>query len=130
MNEDFHDIVNAICEVDARYREDAYEFLMDSLTYTQKRFKRSKHVSGEELLTGIKELLIDQFGPLTITVLRHWGVNSTDDFGNIVFNLVENNVLSKKDNDRLEQFHDGYDFEEVFDRGYRELMLKKISRMR
>ena len=54
---------------------------------------------------------------MTITVLEHWGIKSTEDFGNIVFNLVENRVLSKTEDDSIEEFRDGYDFAEVFDFG-------------
>lgn len=130
MNKNFNDIVERICERDIRYRHDAYDFLMEALSYTQKRFRRSKHVTGEELLEGIKYLLLERYGPLTMSVLRHWGIRRTDDIGNIVFNLVESKVLSKTDDDRIEHFRDAYDFEEVFTKGYRHLLAKKISRMR
>jgi len=130
MNRAFCQIFDKIYEEDKRYKQDAYEFVMDALNYTQKKFKRSKHVTGEELLDGIKDLLIDEFGPMTLTVLQHWGVNDTSDFGNIVFNLVSNKVLSKTDDDKLENFLNGYDFEEVFDRGYRQRLMKKIKRLR
>jgi len=78
----------------------------------------------------MKELLINKYGPMTITVLKHWGINNTEDFGNIVFNLVENRVLSKTEDDTIEEFRNGYDFGEVFDYGYRQKLAKKISRMR
>lgn len=130
MAQNFNDIVVNICERDLRYKEDAYDFVMESLSYTQKKFRRSKHVSGEELLAGIRDLLLDRFGPLTLSVLKHWGIKSTEDIGNIVFNLVENKVLSKTEEDRVESFRNGYDFREVFDSGYRKILEKKISRMR
>lgn len=130
MAQNFNDIVVNICERDLRYKEDAYDFMMEALSYTQKKFRRSKHVSGEELLAGIRDLLLDRFGPLTLSVLNHWGIKSTEDIGNIVFNLVENKVLSKTEEDRVESFRNGYDFREVFDSGYRKLLEKKISRMR
>ena len=130
MNQDFNSIVENICEQDLRYKEDAYDFVMEALSYAQKKFRRSKHVSGEELLEAMKDLLIERFGPLTLRVLHHWGIKTTEDVGNIVFNLVENKVLSKTEEDRIESFRNGYNFEEVFDRGYRKLLAKKISRMR
>jgi uncharacterized repeat protein (TIGR04138 family) len=65
-----------------------------------------------------------------MTVLEHWGVKSTEDFGNIVFNLVENRVLSKTEDDSIDEFRDGYDFGEAFDSGYRKQLAKKLSRMR
>ncbi len=130
MNEQFDTAIEKISMKDFRYQEDAYEFVMEALSYTQKKYKREKHVSGEEILEGIKELLIKQFGPLTIMVLEHWGVTGTEDFGNIIFNLVQNKVLNKTEEDDISAFKDAYDFEEVFDRGYRKQLHKKVSRMR
>ena len=130
MNREFETIVEDIYEKDVRYKEDAYVFVMEALAYTQKKFKRSKHVRGEEMLKGMRDLLINKFGPMTIMVLEHWGIKNTEDFGNIVFNLVENRVLSKTDDDNIEAFKNGYNFEEVFDSGYRKQLAKKISRMR
>jgi len=130
MNEEFEAIIDDIYEKDVRYKEDAYIFVMEALAFTQKNYKRSKHVKGEEMLQGMKELLLMKFGPMTLMVLKHWGINNTEDFGNIVFNLVENRVLSKTENDNIEEFRDGYDFGEVFDYGYRKQLAKKISRMR
>ena len=130
MNSEFNNVLETICERDSRYKMDAYEFVMESLSFTQKKFRRSKHVSGQELLDGMKELLMQKFGPLTMTVLEHWGIHSTEDFGNIVFNLVENRVLSKTDEDSLENFRNVYSFEEVFQHGYRKDLEKKISRLK
>ena len=129
MNGEFEAIIEDIYERDIRYREDAYIFVMEALAFTQKKNKCTKHVKGEEMLQGMKELLLHKFGPMTLTVLKHWGINNTEDFGNIVFNLVENRVLSKTEDDNIEEFRDGYDFGEVFDSGYRKQLAKKISRM-
>lgn len=130
MNKDFQQILDGICERDLRYQKDAYEFVMEALNYTQRKFHRPKHVSGDQLLRGFKVLLLQKFGPLSMTVLQHWGINTTEDIGHIVFNLVENKILNKTEEDSLEHFRDGYDFEEVFNRGYRKKMEKLISRMR
>lgn len=130
MNQEFDNVVDQICTSDQRYKADAYAFVMESLSYSQKKFERAKHISGEELLEGIKDLLLQKFGPMTLSVLTHWGITSTEDFGNIVFNLVNNKILSKSENDNIESFKNGYDFREVFDKGYRRQLEKKISRMR
>lgn len=130
MKENFNAIVERICEDDLRYKEGAYAFVMEALSFTQKKFRNPRHLSGEELLDGIKELLLRKFGPMTISVLKHWGIKSTEDFGNIVFNLVKNKVLTKTEDDSIEHFRNGYDFTEVFQYGYRKDLHKKISRMR
>jgi uncharacterized repeat protein (TIGR04138 family) len=103
---------------------------MEALSFSQKRFKKSKHVSGIELLIGIKALLLKKFGPMTMTVLNHWGIKTTDDFGNIVFNLVENKILAKDTQDQYESFKNAYDFEEVFNKGYRKALAKRLKSMR
>ncbi|MCD4781032.1 MAG: hypothetical protein K8S27_10860 [Candidatus Omnitrophica bacterium] len=130
MNKEIQNIIERISEQDTRYKEDAYAFVMEALNYTQKKCKSSKHVKGGELLESMKELLIQRFGLMTMTVLDHWGIKETADFGHIVFNLIDNNVLSKTDEDNLDEFMNYFDFEEVFDRDYRKRLAKKISRMR
>lgn len=130
MNQEMDNVLERICVVDFRYKRDAYEFVMEALSYTQKKFNRPKHVTGKELLEGIKDLLIHKYGPMTLSVLDYWKVTTTEDFGQIVFNLVHNKILSKTEEDRMDDFKDGYDFKEVFNVGYRRQLERKISRMR
>ena len=73
-----------------------------------------RHVSGTELLEGIRRFALAEFGPLAMTVLNHWGISKTVDFGHLVFNLVEKGVLGKTSDDKLEDFADGYEFEHAF----------------
>jgi len=130
MNSEFETILEKIRTEDARYPEDAYLFVMEALALTQKKFKRTKHVTGEELLKGISDFLLDKFGPMTMAVLDGWGIKTTEDFGNIVFNLVERRVLSKTEEDSIESFRNVYDFNTVFRDGYHKRLQKKVSRMR
>jgi len=130
MEEEFYSIVSTICSKDTRYNPEAYEFVMEALSFTQKKFKKPKHISGEELLSGIKALLLRKFGPMTMTLLKHWGIKKTDDFGNIVFNLVENKVLAKDTQDHYDSFKNAYDFDEVFNKGYRKQLAKRLKSMR
>ncbi len=130
MRQELNDILFEICEQDPRYKDDAYEFVLEALSYTQKKLRRSRHVTGKELLEGIKELLIEKFGPLTLAVLQHWGIYTTEDFGHIVFNMVDKKVLSKTEEDNIESFKNVYDFETVFTKGYRDRLDKQISRLR
>lgn len=130
MNEEFYAIVDDIRNKDSRYHPESYQFIMEALSYTQKKYKKSRHVSGRELLEGIKALLVRDFGPMTLTVLKHWGVMKTDDFGNIVFNLVEYKILSKDAEDHYDSFKNAYDFEEVFNRDYRKQLAKRLKAMR
>lgn len=130
MNEEFYNTVSVICKEDPRYYPAAYEFVMEALSFSQKKFKKSKHISGEELLAGIRSLLLKKFGPMTVTVLKHWGIKTTDDFGNIVYNLVENKVFAKDAHDHYDSFKNAYDFDEVFIKGYRKQLARRLKTMR
>ena len=122
QNPDFAEIVALICKEDPRFDRKAYDFVRLGLDHTVKelrkkdtaRAERSRHVSGPELLEGLRSYALDQYGPLAKTVLDAWGVKRCRDFGDIVFNLIEYNVFSKTENDRREDFADIFDFEEAF----------------
>lgn len=119
---DFAEVVSLICKEDPRYDRKAYDFIRLGLDHTVKELRkregskagRSRHVSGPELLEGLRVYALDQYGPLAKTVLNSWGVRRCTDFGEIVFNLIEYNVFSKTETDRREDFADIYSFEEAF----------------
>jgi uncharacterized repeat protein (TIGR04138 family) len=115
----FAEAVEEIIAHDNRYDREAYQFVRESLDYTLKKLKRKgreelRHVSGQELLEGIRKNALEQFGPLSRTVLEYWGVRRCEDFGEIVFNLVEKGVLGKSEQDSRADFQGGYDFDEAF----------------
>lgn len=110
----FYRIVSLICSKDPRYKPDSYEFVMQALSFTQKKMKREGHLNGKELLEGIREFTLEQFGPMAKIVLAHWGIKKTEDFGHIVFNMVENQLIAKTETDSLEDFKDVFDFETAF----------------
>ena len=123
MNPSFQETVFEICKKDTRYNPDAYFFLVEALDVTVKDIRKNqpdhgRHVSGKELLNGIKEYALDEFGPLCFTVFSEWGLHTTQDFGEIVFNLVEAGRLGKTESDSREDFKDGYSFEEAFVRPF------------
>ena len=123
---DFYQVVQEICAKDSRYQPDSYEFLMQALHFTQNKLKKQGHVTGRELLEGIREFVLEQYGPMAKTVLHHWGIFKTEDFGNIVFNLVETKLLSKTEGDSLDDFKDIYDFEAVFSNVLRDGIIGNI----
>jgi uncharacterized repeat protein (TIGR04138 family) len=115
---------------DPRYAYEAYEFIYAALEHTQKQLGRAPkrdpgaetqpqhHVTGPELLEGVRDLALREFGLMARTVFRMWGINRTDDFGEIVFNLVESNLMSKTDDDQRMDFHNLYDLDEALVKGY------------
>lgn len=119
---DFNEIVSLICKEDPRYDKKAYSFTREGLDYAVKELKKrdaersrqSLHVTGAELLMGLRAYALEQFGPLAITVLNSWGIKRCGDFGEIVFNLIEYNVFSKTEKDSREDFSEIYTFEEAF----------------
>jgi uncharacterized repeat protein (TIGR04138 family) len=115
---DFYESVEKIAEKDSRYKVAAYAFVMLALNYTLFKLDKPRHVTGRELLEGIREFGLAQYGPMTKTVFEYWGIRSTRDFGEIVFNLVENKLLSKTDEDKIEDFESAYDFDEEFVKKY------------
>lgn len=106
--------IEQIIERDRRYKLDAYNFVMEALDYTVRSLKKTRHVTGGELLEGIKQYAKNEFGPMALAVFEHWGVSSTEDFGHIVFNLVDTKILSKTEQDCLDDFKNGYDFKQMF----------------
>lgn len=110
------------------FHRNAYQFVFQALQHTQGKLDRfassaeeeeeNAHISGKELLLGIQEYALEQFGLLTTTVFKVWGIHSTDDFGRMVFELIERGEMRKTENDELEDFFCVYDFQQVFDNEY------------
>ena len=124
---DFYELIEEIYHKDERYKPDGYEFLMQALHFTQNKLKRKGHVSGRELLEGIRDFAIEQYGPMAKTVLNHWGIKNTEDFGNMVFNLLETKVLSRTEQDTLEDFRNVYDFNSAFGNVVRDSIIKHLK---
>jgi len=133
---DFSEVVDLIRRESPRFDKGAYFFVKQALDHTLKSIKQESdgrvghHVSGQELLGGIREFALQQYGPMTYTVLERWGVRRCEDFGDIVFHLVEYGVLGKTDQDRREDFSGGYDFREAFVRPYEPVRPRSLPRAR
>ena len=115
----FDEVVEQLCAQDPRFARDAYHFTREALDFTQKLISREnkgtvRHVTGQELLEGIRQYSLQQYGPMTATVLEEWGIKNCRDFGDIVFNMVESGLLAKTDKDTRDDFQTGYDFTEAF----------------
>ena len=115
----FEEVLEQIVVKDPRFTRDAYLFVREALDFTQKNVAKEtkgqmRHITGQELLGGIRDFALQQFGPMTMLVLEEWGVKRCEDFGEMVFNMVEANLLAKTETDSREDFKDGYDFFDVF----------------
>jgi uncharacterized repeat protein (TIGR04138 family) len=113
---------------DRRFSRHAYYFVLDALDFTMSRLGREtmsgeeRHVGGRELLAGIQEYASDQFGPMAALVFDRWGVRRSGDFGEIVFNLIDAELLSRRPTDSRLDFVDGIDFREAFAGKHREAL--------
>jgi len=110
---------------DGRYTPEAYAFLFESLDHAVKLAGREaaegtdRHVSGQELLAGLRQYAGELFGPLAAEVWRRWGVRESLDWGRIVFLLVEAGMLNRQENDTIEDFRSDLDYDAAFVAGYR-----------
>lgn len=133
---DFDEMLDKITRRDPRYDREAYRFVRDALDFTQQQLTRSQerpgragrkgskkapphHVSGRELLEGIRDHALKEYGPMVTTVFGEWGIRQTADFGEIVFNMVEAGLLNKTAEDSRQDFEQVYSFEEAFDQPFR-----------
>lgn len=114
----FEAALDAVLAHEPRYNRAAYYFLRDALDFTLKERKKATgqtgHVSGQLLLDGVRKLALKQFGPMVPAVFEYWGLQATEDFGNMVFALVEVGIFGKTENDSLADFRDIYSFHEAF----------------
>lgn len=103
---------------DSRYRPAAYAFVSEAVTFTTAKHREEgqgrRHISGQELLAGFRELALQRFGVLTLDVLQDWGLHRTEDVGNLVFNMVRHQVLGATDEDSPADFAAGFDFAKAF----------------
>ena len=115
----FDEVVEKLVAQDPRFAREAYHFTREALDFTQKLISREnkgnvRHVTGQELLNGIRQFALQQYGPMTMMVLEEWGVKQCRDFGEIVFNMVESGLLAKTEKDTRDDFQNGYDFTDAF----------------
>lgn len=114
---------------DPRYMYEAYDFVCETVTYTQERLGRGPrdprrapsddcHIGGEELLRGACELAVKQFGMMAPVVFKLWGIHATDDIGELVFNLIKIERLSKSERDDPADFHERFDLQEALTNGF------------
>lgn len=117
---DFESALTQILVEDPRYPAEAYTFLREVMEFTSRTLKKpahgpSRHMTGQELLEGMRRYALQEYGPVARTVLAAMGITRTEDLGELVFNLVDHGFLGKTEKDRKSDFSGGYDFHEAFD---------------
>lgn len=117
---DFSEAIEILLKEDRRYDREAYLFLRDALEFTVKLSRKPRehgsdpHVSGQQLLEGIRQYALKQYGPMVVTVFNYWRVRKCEDFGEMVYALIEMGIFGKRDTDSIEDFRSIYTFKEAF----------------
>ena len=115
---DFDEAIAVLTESDPSYHPDAYFFLREGLDHAVKLRKRqvgeSGHVTGQQMCEGLRQLAIKAFGPMVPTVFEYWGVRKTDDFGEMVWKLIDLGVFGRTEADSRADFKNVYSFREAF----------------
>lgn len=116
-----HRTIDNVAQKRGRFSPEAYFFTLDALNRTVRHMPVRRHLSGPELLRGIIFVAYERFGDMAVNILDDWGVSRTGDFGEIVFDLIEVGILSKTEDDRLEDFEEVFDLrEEIIEEGWRQ----------
>jgi uncharacterized repeat protein (TIGR04138 family) len=123
----FEEVLEQIVTRNPRYDREAYLFVRDALEYTRRTLGRinktkepakepseGKHISGQELLEGIRQFALEKYGPMAMTVFDAWGIHTCQDFGELVFLMVEFKLMKKTNSDSKGDFENGYDFYDAF----------------
>lgn len=123
MSEDMHPLLRLLHD-DPRFSLEAYQFVRDALTYAQDVMglgeasgddPQQRHLTGQQLCEASRQYALQEYGLMARVVLKNWGIQSTSDLGDIVYNLIQVNLMKKSDGDRREDFNDVFDFETAFD---------------
>ena len=132
---DAQQVLLELVKSDTRYKLEAYLFVRDGLSYAQdelqmgcgdeepeeegqERMEKERHLTGQQLCDALRHYALDQYGYMAKTVLNSWGLNTTGDFGEVVYNMIREKLMKKSDKDRREDFDDVYDFEEALQRKF------------
>jgi len=117
----FEEAVSRSIDRDPRFHPSAYDFVRDALHIAVKKFRdgdEMKHVSGQELLEGVRDYALKEYGPMALTVLQLWGIQKGLDIGHIVYNLIDVGYFGRSDGDSLQDFDNGFSFDKELIRPY------------
>lgn len=112
--------IRKLLQKDKRYTAGAYDFARTAVSTVTEEVRRGKgenalrHITGQELLEGMRELALSKYGGLAVDVFENWGIRTTEDIGNIVFLLADVRLLGVSETDSIEDFKDVFDFNEAF----------------
>ena len=112
---------------DARFKVEAYQFIRESLQFahehadlirpasTTSDADDIRHMTGQELCEACRLYSLEQYGYLAKMVLASWGIHSTSDLGEVVYNLIGIEQMRKSESDQKEDFENAFSFEDGFE---------------
>jgi uncharacterized repeat protein (TIGR04138 family) len=116
------DVIKRLAAQNPRYRKEGFYYVANAVETAHRKIEekenQKRHITGKELIDEIIDRALEEFGYMARTVFAEWGITRTDDIGEIVFIMVENGVLSAREEDSLDDFKGVYDFETVFEKEY------------
>lgn len=124
---DYEAVIREVVAKDPRYAPQAYELVRAALDHSQKtvhgeprkgKSKDSRHVTGQQLVEGFRQHVLENYGPVSYRLLRNWGLRRSIDVGNVVFNLIEAKLFGSSPEDSLSDFEDVIDFKEAFQKPF------------
>ena len=101
-----------------RFDERAYLFVLGALEFCQQRLPERRHITGRELALACRDLALERYGVMAGLVLEHWGIHRSSDIGDVVFTLVDLELLMSQPTDSRDEFAEVFDFETAFERDY------------
>lgn len=107
--------VSDIAERDGRYKKESFLFILAALENTIAKLPKRRHLSGQELSSGIVEYAREQYGYMGKLVLNNWGITITGDFGEIVYLMINENLLTRTDEDSKDDFYGVFDLDSEFE---------------
>jgi uncharacterized repeat protein (TIGR04138 family) len=111
-------IMDRIRMREQRFDERAYVFVLAALEYCQQRLEERRHITGRELALACRDLALERFGVMARLVLEHWGLRTSADIGDVVFTLVDLELLMSQPTDSRDEFIGVFDFDQAFEREY------------
>ncbi len=112
-DDDLWDKLTQIALDDPTYNREAYLFVLNGLNWSFRQLGHRRHLSGQELTECLVAFAQEEFGGLADCVLKEWGIFATRDLGEIVYNLIDEGMMSKEPNDAIEDFDKVLDLEEA-----------------
>ncbi len=129
MQDRLQEQIEEIARRDRRYPPDAYVLVFEGLECALARMSTRRHVTPSELVEGVREAALSQWGLLARAVLESWNIRETGAVGDLVFNLIRRGLLEAGEDDTPVQFQGVFTFDDGFETAFRESLQRDPPRL-